>query len=62
MHGSLYTNPAIFADELQKIWYRSWVFVGHESEVAQPGDYVRKRLGLQDVIMTRDRTVRFICS
>jgi phenylpropionate dioxygenase-like ring-hydroxylating dioxygenase large terminal subunit len=29
--------------------------VGHESEVAQPGDYVRKRLGLQDVIMTRDR-------
>ena len=23
--------------------------------MAQPGDYVRKRLGLQDVIMTRDR-------
>ncbi|HXO50978.1 MAG TPA: Rieske 2Fe-2S domain-containing protein, partial [Mycobacterium sp.] len=55
VHGSLYTNPAIFADELQKIWYRTWVFVGHETEVAQPGDYVRKRLGLQDVIMTRDR-------
>jgi phenylpropionate dioxygenase-like ring-hydroxylating dioxygenase large terminal subunit len=55
VHGSLYTNPAIFAEELNKIWYRSWVFVGHESEVAQPNDYVRKRLGLQDVIMTRDR-------
>src|SRR6201996_9003080 len=55
VHGSLYTDPAIFAEELHKIWYRSWVFVGHESEVAQPGDYVRKRLGLQDVIMTRDR-------
>src|SRR6201987_2999654 len=54
-HGSLYPAPAICADELHKIWYRSWVFVGHESEVAQPGDYVRKRLGLQDVIMTRDR-------
>ena len=40
VHGSLYTDPAIFAEELQKIWYRSWVFVGHESEVAQPGDYV----------------------
>ena len=55
VHGSLYTDPAIFAEELRKIWYRSWVFVGHETEVNQPGDYVRKRLGLQDVIMTRDR-------
>jgi phenylpropionate dioxygenase-like ring-hydroxylating dioxygenase large terminal subunit len=55
VHGSLYTDPSIFAEELRKIWYRSWVFVGHETEVAQPGDYVRKRLGLQDVIMTRDR-------
>lgn len=55
VHGSLYTDPAIFAEELQKIWYRTWVFVGHESEVAQSGDYVRKKLGLQDVIMTRDR-------
>ncbi|EHI14499.1 dioxygenase large subunit [Mycolicibacterium thermoresistibile ATCC 19527] len=55
VHGSLYTDPAIFAEELRKIWYRTWVFVGHESEVSQPNDYVRKKLGLQDVIMTRDR-------
>jgi phenylpropionate dioxygenase-like ring-hydroxylating dioxygenase large terminal subunit len=55
VHGSLYTDPSIFAEELEKIWYRTWVFVGHESEVAQPNDYVRKKLGLQDVIMTRDR-------
>ncbi|MGC1806407.1 MAG: Rieske 2Fe-2S domain-containing protein, partial [Mycobacterium sp.] len=55
VHGSLYTDPTIFAEELHKIWGRSWVFVGHETEVPQPGDYVRKRLGLQDIIMTRDR-------
>ena len=55
VHGSLYTDPSIFAEELAKIWYRTWVFVGHESEVAQPNDYVRKKLGPQDVIMTRDR-------
>lgn len=55
VHGSLYTDPSIFAEELRKIWYRTWVFVGHESEVAQPNDYVRKKLGPQDVIMTRDR-------
>jgi phenylpropionate dioxygenase-like ring-hydroxylating dioxygenase large terminal subunit len=55
VHGSLYTDATIFAEELRKIWYRTWVFVGHESEVPQAGDYVRKKLGLQDVIMTRDR-------
>lgn len=55
VHGSLYTDPQIFGEELRKIWYRTWVFVGHESEVPQPNDYVRKKLGLQDVIMTRDR-------
>lgn len=55
VHGSLYTDQSIFAEELRKIWYRTWVFVGHESEVPQPNDYVRKRLGLQDVIMTRDK-------
>jgi phenylpropionate dioxygenase-like ring-hydroxylating dioxygenase large terminal subunit len=53
VHGSLYTDPAVFADELARIWYRTWVFVGHESEIRQPGDYVRKTIGLQDVIMTR---------
>lgn len=55
VHGSLYTDATIFAEELRKIWYTTWVFVGHESEVPQPGDYVRKKLGLQDVLMTRDR-------
>ncbi len=53
VHGSLYTDPRIFADELSRIWYRTWVYVGHVSEIAQPGDYVRKSIGLQDVIMTR---------
>lgn len=55
VHGSLYTNPDIFAEELERIWYRSWVYVGHESEIAQPNDYVRKSIGPQDVIMTRSR-------
>lgn len=55
VHGSLYTDPQIFAEELARIWYRSWVFVGHESEVPEPGDYVRKNIAQQDVIMTRGK-------
>ena len=53
VHGPLYTDPRVFAAELGRIWYRTWVFIGHASEVREPGDYVRKTLGRQDVIMTR---------
>jgi fatty-acyl-CoA synthase len=55
VHSSLYTNPQIFEAELERIWYRTWVFVGHASEIAEPGDYVVKSIGPQPVIMTRDR-------
>ncbi len=54
VHGSLYTDPSLFELELQKIWYRTWVYVGHESEVARANDYVLKSIGPQSIIMTRD--------
>jgi phenylpropionate dioxygenase-like ring-hydroxylating dioxygenase large terminal subunit len=40
IHASLYTDPRIFTDELERIFHRGWVFVGHESEVPRPGDFV----------------------
>ena len=55
VHGTLYTDPAVYAAELERIWYREWVYVGHESEVPEPNDYVLKTIGPQPVIMTRDR-------
>jgi fatty-acyl-CoA synthase len=58
VHGSLYTDPEVFARELERIWYRTWVYVGHTSEVPEPNDYVRKWVGPQQVIMSRDRAGR----
>ena len=34
-HVSLYTDPDIFKQEMEKIFYTTWVFVGHESEIAK---------------------------
>lgn len=56
IHVSLYTDPAVFADEMERIFHRGWVFVGHESEIATPGDFVTRPLGEQPVIMTRTHT------
>jgi phenylpropionate dioxygenase-like ring-hydroxylating dioxygenase large terminal subunit len=55
IHGSVYTEQDIFEEELQKVWYRTWVYVGHTSEIPNPNDYAVKALGPQTVIMTRDR-------
>jgi fatty-acyl-CoA synthase len=58
VHGSLYSDPAIFEAELERIWYRTWVYVGHESEVPRPNDFILKSIGPQSVIMTRDASGR----
>ncbi len=55
VHGSLYTDPALFEDEIERIWHRTWVYVGHESEVPDANDFVMKSIGRQPVLMVRDR-------
>ena len=30
IHASLYTDPRIFDDEMERIFHRGWVFVGHD--------------------------------
>ena len=54
IHGSLYTDPAVFADEMERIFTDGWVFVGHESEVPDVGDWVSRRLGTEPVLMVRN--------
>jgi phenylpropionate dioxygenase-like ring-hydroxylating dioxygenase large terminal subunit len=54
VHGSLYVEPAVFAAEMEAIFYRGWVFVGHESEVIEPGQWVTRRVGRENVILVRD--------
>jgi len=54
IHGRVYTDPEIFDDEMDKIFHHGWVYVGHASEVPNPGDFRVIRLGRQSVIMVRD--------
>src|SRR5205823_968338 len=39
VHRSLYTDPEIFALELKRIFGAAWIYVGHESQVKNAGDY-----------------------
>ena len=55
VHASLYRDPRVFDDEMERIFHRSWVFVGHESEIPRAGDFVTRTLGRQPVILARAR-------
>lgn len=54
VHSDVYTSADIFEMEMEKIFHRGWVYVGHESEIPQNGDYVLRWIGRQSVIMNRD--------
>ena len=60
IHGSVYRDPLVFEREMNTIFARSWIFVAHESEVADGGDYKIARIGRQPVIVSRSADDRRI--
>jgi phenylpropionate dioxygenase-like ring-hydroxylating dioxygenase large terminal subunit len=53
VNGSVYTDPAVFDVEMDRIFARSWVYAGHETELAAPGDYKTVLIGTQPIVLSR---------
>jgi len=62
VHRRVYCDPDVFELEMERVFGRAWLFVGHASQVPNPGDYVTTELARQPVIMARHRdgTVRVL--
>jgi choline monooxygenase len=52
---SWYTDPAVLQLERERIFRRSWQYVGHTGEVAEPGSFVSTRVGDVPVVVVRDK-------
>jgi Rieske 2Fe-2S family protein len=52
---SFYCGEEQFRLDLEMIWYRDWLFVGHDCEVARPGDYMTVQVGEYPLLIVRDR-------
>lgn len=39
LEAHYYTSPEIYAREMERIFFRSWQYAGHVSQIAKPGDY-----------------------
>lgn len=55
VHRTVYTDPDIFAVEMEEIFGRNWVYLCHESQIPHPNDFVTTRMGFRPVIVTRDK-------
>jgi phenylpropionate dioxygenase-like ring-hydroxylating dioxygenase large terminal subunit len=52
----LYRDPALFAEEMDRIFKKTWVWVAHASELAGPNTFKTTQIGAQPVLVTRDKT------
>ena len=41
----IFVNEEIYAEEQEQVFTRSWLFIGHESQVPKPGDYFVSCMG-----------------
>src|SRR5262245_54569759 len=48
-------SPEIFAEELQKIFATNWVLVGHQSQLAELGDYFLAEVAGESLIVAKDQ-------
>ncbi|HAC34572.1 MAG TPA: benzoate 1,2-dioxygenase large subunit [Gammaproteobacteria bacterium] len=49
----IFEDPALFELEMEHIFGKTWVYLGHESQIPNPHDYHAARIGVQPVILTR---------
>jgi benzoate/toluate 1,2-dioxygenase alpha subunit len=54
VHRDVYLSQEVFDLEMERLWHNTWLYVGHDSQVPQPGNYYSVDLARQPVIMLRD--------
>ena len=57
----IFVSPEFHKEELERLFSRAWLFVGHESQIPKPGDYFVSRMGEESVIMCRDAQRQGAC-
>ena len=50
VHRDVYTDAEVFQLEMERLWSRTWIYVGHTSQIPSPGDFLTLDVAAQPVI------------
>lgn len=54
LEQKFYTDPDYYKLDLENIFYKDWLFVGHDCELPKTGSYMTVQIGAYPVIVVRD--------
>jgi len=62
VHRDVYIDEEVFHLEMEHLFANTWVYVGHDSQVPNEGDYFGTTIGTASILMVRhsDGTVRVL--
>ena len=62
VHRAVYTDAELFQLEMERLWSRTWIYVGHASQIPSAGDFLTLDVATQPVIVVRhsDDSVRVL--
>jgi len=54
LDNTFYQSPEVFARDVERIFMRTWLYVGHVSQIPASGDYFLFDIAAESVIIVRD--------